>query len=383
MPPLYHQDTGEERKVPYRRDADGVWRAPNGGSLDFSDGDEVEDRLLRLIGNAADLSCGSMELASAACDWPTHYHLSPQRVDLLRPLRPLFSGPVLEIGAGCGALTRYLGECDVPVVAVEGSARRAHIAALRCRDLPNVEVVADGFEAFRWPETFQTVLLVGVLEYSRLFMGGADPVAAMLNRAAEFLAPGGALVLAIENQLGLKYFAGAPEDHLGIPFLGINDSYRVDSVVTFGRLELERRLNSAGFARSEFFYPWPDYKFPVAILHPAAFHDAYFSAATLIRQYAAPDQAVGYPRFFAEEMAWPLLVRNGLVKDMANSFLVVAWRGEQGRSLLESTTLASIYATRRRPCFAKETSLLRSGGELEVRRRALHGLPVPDRKSVV
>jgi O-antigen biosynthesis protein len=363
--------------ISYRREDDGVWRSAAGGSLPFSDGDDVENRLLQLLREAGDLSCGSPELAAAVCDWPSHYHLSPQRADLLRPIRHLFAGPVLEIGAGCGALTRYLGETGTPVVAVEGSDRRARIAALRCRDLDNVSVICDRFDAFQWPRRFQAVLLVGVLEYSRLFMDGPDPVARLLRRAAEFLAPDGVLILAIENQLGLKYFAGAPEDHLGLPFHGINNAYRSDSVVTFGRQDLDRRLAAAGFAGREFLFPWPDYKFPVAILHPAAFYDAEFDAAALIRRHAAPDQAIGYVRHFAEEMTWPLLVHNGLAQELANSFLVLARREEKGSPLTDRGMLASIYATCRRPCFAKETSLLRTAGALSVRRRLLYSRPVP------
>ena len=37
----------------------------------------------------------------------------------------------------------------------------------------------------------------------------------MLQRVRSLLKPEGKLIVAIENQLGLKYFAGAPEDHLG------------------------------------------------------------------------------------------------------------------------------------------------------------------------
>ena len=37
----------------------------------------------------------------------------------------------------------------------------------------------------------------------------------MLRRIAGHLAPGGKLVIAIENRLGLKYWAGCTEDHVG------------------------------------------------------------------------------------------------------------------------------------------------------------------------
>ncbi|WWL44975.1 class I SAM-dependent methyltransferase [Pseudomonas parakoreensis] len=72
-------------------------------------------------------------------------------------------GDVLEIGAGCGAITRYLGEQGGNVLALEGSARRASIARSRTRDLPNVSVLAETFENFQVEKKFDVITLVGVL----------------------------------------------------------------------------------------------------------------------------------------------------------------------------------------------------------------------------
>ena len=48
---------------------------------------------------------------------------------------------MLDVGAGTGAIARYLGEAGCSVVALEGNMARAKVAAERCRDLPDVEVV--------------------------------------------------------------------------------------------------------------------------------------------------------------------------------------------------------------------------------------------------
>uniref|UniRef100_UPI0013D6EEFD class I SAM-dependent methyltransferase n=1 Tax=Pseudomonas viridiflava TaxID=33069 RepID=UPI0013D6EEFD len=123
---------------------------------------------------------------------------------------------VLEIGAGCGAISRYLGEAGAEVLALEGSPRRAAIAASRTRDLDNVTVLSERFDDFNIDQQFDVITLVGVLEYASMFSADADPAYGMLNRVRKLLKPDGHLFIAIENQLGLKYFAGAPEDHLGI-----------------------------------------------------------------------------------------------------------------------------------------------------------------------
>ena len=83
------------------------------------------------------------ELAAAIRDWPSQYHLDAARANLLRPIAPASGATVLEIGAGCGAITRFLGETGATVLALEGSLARARIAASRCRDLDNVVA---GFE---------------------------------------------------------------------------------------------------------------------------------------------------------------------------------------------------------------------------------------------
>ena len=43
----------------------------------YSDGEEVESRILSILQSATDLTSGSAELARAITDWPTRIHFSP------------------------------------------------------------------------------------------------------------------------------------------------------------------------------------------------------------------------------------------------------------------------------------------------------------------
>lgn len=52
---------------------------------------------------------------------------------------------VLELGCGCGAMTRYLGEIGAIVDSIEGTSSRARIAGERCRELENVKIHVDNF----------------------------------------------------------------------------------------------------------------------------------------------------------------------------------------------------------------------------------------------
>ncbi len=200
-----------------------IWATPCHNDITYSDGDVVEQGLLKALRQCVDVGCTSDEIRAHIVDWPSEYHLSQVRHNLLRPFAFKPADRILELGCGCGAITRYLGECGATVVAVEGSHRRATIAAERCRDLPNVSVYCDNIIDFQSHEPFDYVMMIGVLEYSPLFGGTDDPVKHCLQRARSFLKEGGTLFVAIENKLGLKYFSGCHEDHVGTPYFGIND----------------------------------------------------------------------------------------------------------------------------------------------------------------
>jgi SAM-dependent methyltransferase len=350
--------------------ATGVWHQPGMESIGYSDGQELEERLAREVLAVEDRSVNSPEWADHIVDWPSEYHFSRQRSNLLVPI-PIKAGErVLELGAGCGAITRWLGETGAEVIAVEGSARRAAIIAARCRDLANVHVVIQNVHAIpRFSADWVT--LIGVLEYSRVFHAAADPVASTLIAARDQLAPGGALVLAIENQLGLKYFAGCLEDHVNKRFAGIQGLYRADGPVTFGRRELADRLAAAGFHGQRFFLPWPDYKLPSAIVDERAARDPDFDVAGFVARCFSRDYLGPSVRSFPETLVWGVLQRNGLIPDLANSFLVVAAATETSLAVRapDPSTLAWNYSNNRRAPLSVTTRIVKHGNALQVRKQ--------------
>lgn len=333
-----------------------IWQKYGYEGIEYSDGDIIEERIAKIISEANDISIFSTELAAQCTDWPSLYHLSGTRANILRPFQTqIKQANVLEIGAGCGAITRYLGESGANVLSLEGSPRRAAIARSRTRDLDNVTIVADRFDQFQCDCRFDVITLIGVLEYAALFTEGDDPAVTMLEQVRKLLLPDGMLIIAIENQLGLKYFAGAAEDHTGEPMLGIEGRYSTKGPRTFGRKVIANLLKQAGFANQEFMAPFPDYKLPFSIITEHGLKCDTFDAAALCWQNATRDpQLASSQLIFAPELAWQVVEANGLALDLANSFLIAAYVADEVK--FDTSTLAYHYSTSgRHASFCKET----------------------------
>lgn len=332
---------------------DGVWvyKDPT-KNFGYTDGAWVEKYLTNAFNNALDLSCGSPELEAYIHEWNTEYHLTPKRMNLLDNLTYNSEHTVLEIGCGCGAITRFLGETFKQVVAVEGSYDRACLARLRTRDLESVEVVNARFQDISNDNKFDAIFCIGVWEYSPSYVEGENPFEAALDAMKSRLKPGGYLVLAIENQLGLKYFAKSREDHAGIFFEGIEGYPRMHRrFMTFGRKDLEARLGSVG-PSIDVYYPFPDYKVPDALLSEALLGKV--NCGEMIGSMDERDYAGVKPAFFDTRLAWPVIAQNGLTADMANSFLVVVG-GASKPSM--GGALGFLYNTERRPEYRTMTRL--------------------------
>ena len=344
----------------------GVWSKKEYTGIQYTDGASVEERIAQIVANASDLSVLSDELRSHCLDWPSTYHLSPNRANLLRPLKSrLYGASVLEIGSGCGAITRFLGENAQSVLALEGTLARANITRSRTRDLSNVEVVCEDFNSF-YPEVkFDVVTLIGVLEYAAVFTNKAEPHAAMLAAVRSMLAPGGVLILAIENQLGLKYFAGAAEDHISVAGYGIEDQYKAGEPRTFGRSVLDDLLTEAGFAHRSFYAPFPDYKLPVSVVSERGFYADGFDPSPLAQLSVKRDPQLPQLLNFAPERVWPVLFENHIGLEFSNSFLICASLQTE-KSSSENEILAWHFSTDRLEKFCKETQFRATGNHYSV-----------------
>jgi 2-polyprenyl-3-methyl-5-hydroxy-6-metoxy-1,4-benzoquinol methylase len=338
-----------------------VWKKPDYSPIAYSDGDETEQRIIDAIQSAEDLTSLSDELEIHCTDWPSSYHLSKRRGNLVRPFSEKLSlKNVLEIGSGMGAITRALGECGANVLALEGTLRRAYATRLRTKDLPNVIVMADNFNDLDLDLKFDVITLIGVLEYASLYSNSKEPQKDLLQKCFSMLKPEGCLLIAIENKLGIKYFAGAPEDHVGIPMFGLEDRYSTNTAKTFGKHELNELLLLAGFSSVNFHVPVPDYKLTTSVIFEDGLNNPEFDSASIIKDSFILDPQLPATLSFVPELVIQSLDKNNLNLELANSFLVVA---NKGTSQLESNhSLAFHYTTNRKKEYCKYTEF-RSTGE--------------------
>jgi GT2 family glycosyltransferase/precorrin-6B methylase 2/glycosyltransferase involved in cell wall biosynthesis len=307
---------------------DGIWVPIEGAdNIPYSDGKTAEAYIRNCVEKASDISSTSAQLQAASRDWSSRYHFSPTRGNLFRALSLRPGIRILELGSGCGAITRPLGEQDTYVTAVEGSDERARITRLRCRDLDNVEVISGNFDDLSFKKRFDMVTLIGVLEYSHLFCRGEnDPFSSVLKSAWNSLEDDGVIVIAIENKLGIKYMSGCSEDHLGKRFIGIEGYPDDEGAKTFGKAELIELVEGCGFMHHELLLPFPDYKLPTTLINAAACtaKDARrFNLSDWCRQpYEDYTQSREY--LFDDHLALDSMAINGLMPDHANSFLLIA-----------------------------------------------------------
>lgn len=292
---------------------------PGGGRTDYSDG-EHENTLLKLA-KTSDFEGERQKVLSGNPEWPILYHLSYARENLLNWFDFTGQESVLEVGAGCGALTGLLLRSCNQVTALELTSRRAQIIANRYKHTKNLEILVGNLQAAPADSLYDLVTCIGVLEYAESFIESNSPPEKFLGLLCDQLKPGGKVLVAIENRLGIKYWSGAPEDHTHRPFDSIENYGTKSGIRTFGRKELSSLLSNAGFDELEYYYPLPDYKLPVEVFSETFHPGKNATGDSSLWPSPSPDQKRDY--IFSEPLAMRSIIRNGLFEDFTNSYLVV------------------------------------------------------------
>jgi hypothetical protein len=322
--------------------------------------DSDDAALLAAVEGMADRRVASPEVAALIDrDWALGRHLSPYRTTIGDALgfHGAAGAAALELGAGHGTLTRWLGERFGRVDAVEPRAGRAAVAAARCADLEGVTVrdAAPGTGA-----AYDLVTLAA---------GLGDDAAARLADAHAALRDDGVCVVAGANALGLKYLNGAAEDHTGKAYDSVH-GYPAGAGAGAGPARGHRALQAlardAGFDHVDVLLPFPDAHLTSTLVDPQAFGDDPDVANWLLG--TAPNRGVvPAPRAwsFSETLAQREVVRAGLLTELANALVLVAYRGDPERTAarlgIERGWAARHWSLDRRPACRKRVTLTADG----------------------
>ena len=315
----------------------------------------IEDEILGIVKSTD--SGDYRKVIEERGSWPIFYHLSSLRENIVEWLPIQKGDKVLEVGSGCGAITGALARKAGSVTCIDLSSKRSQINAYRHQDMDNIYIHVGNFKDVEKDLDcdYDYVMLIGVFEYGQGYMGSETPYEDFMTILKKHLKPGGRMVIAIENKLGLKYFAGCREDHSGRYFDGIEDYPTGEgSARTFSRAGLEGIMKRCGVEEYSFYYPYPDYKFPTTI----------FSDRKLPKIGELYQNIRNFDRervlLFDEQKAFDMILREGLFSQYSNSYLLVIGP--------EFETEYVKYSNDRAPEFAIRTDIIKEAGEYAVKK---------------
>lgn len=294
----------------------------NGATIGYSDG-VVEDHILDLLRCAESLDSNTDIAVAHYNEWPIQYHLTSTRANAIRHL-DFDSLDVLELGAGLGAVSRYLAEHARHVSVVEGSPRRFRALQERLRDLDNWDGAVTNFQNFTTDKKYDVVCFCGVLEYAGRYIESPEPFKWALTHGKSFLKPDGVMLVLIENKNGFKYFAGAAEDHYCKPFVGLCGYPLRNDVKTFSRKEMLTLFSDCGFHNVDVHHLWPDYKLAQAVILDALVDEKPELCASIAASYALRDYSGNGHELFPQNLALASMADSGILGEFSNSYLFLA-----------------------------------------------------------
>lgn len=290
------------------------------GKDTYSDGD-VEKDIIKYLEDYGEENY--TEIFKKDIRWPVFYHITPIRKNILKWYEFKENAEVLEIGAGMGAITGILCDKAAHVTSVELSKQRAMAIEKRCKDKENLELIIGNFNDIKFEKKFDYITLIGVLEYAPLYTNSNNPFEDFLKTIKSLLKDDGKLLIAIENQFGMKYFSGVEEDHTNKIYDGITGYENKKGIRTFGKNELKEILQKSGYTYTKFYYPMPDYKLPNII-----FSDEYLPNEENIKNYNPYLSNEGSETQYDEKEAYKDIIKNKQFDFFANSFFIEASQKE-------------------------------------------------------
>ena len=185
------------------------------------------------------------------------YHLSTVSQNLINWYPFNTKDTVLQIGGDLGELTQvFCNNCE-KVVTIEPNIEKAKAIAKRYENRENLEIIVGNIDDIILEEKFSIITIIGNNPKIKL----KDNIQKLERNLKE----NGKFIIALDNNFGLRYFIGNPDNILNKKFvslIGYNNA--PEKIESFTKSSLEQIFNSIGY-KYTFYYPLPDYKMPNVI----------------------------------------------------------------------------------------------------------------------
>lgn len=218
------------------------------------------------------------------------YALAEMRENLLEWYDFKKDAKLLQVGADYGALTGLYSRQVKQVTVLDSSKEAILVAKARYKEASNI-VYEEGELCDHKTASYDYVILAGSLQKS---------YSEQIEQAKRILNPGGILIVAACNKLGMKYWAGANRDEVSVT-----------------KRQLEKCLEGGTW-----YYPMPDYRLPSVI-----YSESYLpKKGDLTDALAVYD----YPKYLLMDVgaAYDMVCEDAQFENFANSFLVIWGKGE-------------------------------------------------------
>lgn len=245
-------------------------------------------------------------------------NLSHMRANLISWISLPEKAKVLEIDSGYGAMTPHILSISNSVDCVESRSA--------CVDIARKRLASEGLvDKVKFYDTFDAVNNSNMI-YDAIFMINPEytsteqledtlRLAMLLAKRNTLKCP---IYLAIENKYGLKYWAGNTDRYTGEFYSGIEGYINHKGYISFAKSTVDKIISKVGFTEDkvEYYYPYPDYEFPISIYSNERL-PRIGELATNLRNFDSE-------RFlmFDENRAFDTIIGDDMYPIFANSYLI-------------------------------------------------------------
>ena len=221
---------------------------------------KIENEILDTLNNSSNLD----ELLLNDKRWEIQYNLNPARINILNVCDIKSSDSCLEIGAECGAISKGILQYTEHLDSVEESKIKCLINEKINHDHNDFNIFVGKFNDVILNKKYDKIFFICSLEYAKFyFPNELNPYEYMLEKVKKLLNKDGIIYIAIDNKYGMKYLSGAINTNSNNYFEEIEGKETNSKQFSFNEIKII--LNKDNLNNNYFYFPLPDYKFPIEI----------------------------------------------------------------------------------------------------------------------